>query len=559
MPRCQRCATVLEYRLSEQWFVRMKPLAQPAIEVVRQGRIRFHPERWTGVYLHWMENIRDWCISRQLWWGHRIPVWYCGTCKGQTVSRQPPSACAHCGATEGLEQDPDVLDTWFSSWLWPFSTLGWPEDTPALRTFYPTRTLVTGHEIIFFWVARMVMAGLFCMREIPFSDVVIHGIIRDERGRKMSKSLGNGVDPLEVIEETSADALRFTLVYLTPEGQDARISKQKFELGRNFCTKLWNAARLVLSNLEGYRWRPGLPEQLEPEDRWIVSRLHAATAGARAALDAFRFHAYLQSLYDFVWGEFCDWWLEIVKPRWYEGGPEVRERAQQVAVYVLERVLRLLHPVVPFVTEEIWGRLREAVQAESWQPLLATAPFPEAEPERIDPELEERFALLTTLVRELRNIRAEHQIPPGRAIAAMVTTARAPAGAESTAPSASLRLVEQGRALLQRLARLERLEIAPGLERPRGAATAAVKDLEVHVPLEGVIDLEAERRRLESRQNKLAAQLGAARNKLSQPSFVERAPAEVVERTRALVRDLEQELRALEASLAEMGQPQQRS
>ncbi|MHC4830473.1 MAG: valine--tRNA ligase, partial [Planctomycetota bacterium] len=384
VPRCERCDTVLEYYLSKQWFVSMQKLAEPAIAACESGELRFTPERWKNVYMHWMRNIRDWCISRQLWWGHRIPVWYCDACGADTCSRETPTACGGCGS-ENLRQDPDVLDTWFSSWLWPFSTLGWPEKTPALEAFYPTNVLVTGHEIIFFWVARMVMAGFEFMGQLPFKDVMIHGIVRDTKGRKMSKSLGNGIDPLEVIEETSADALRFTILFLTPEGQDTRISKQKFDQGRNFCTKLWNAARLVLTNLEGFTFRDELPALDAAEDRWVLSRLQRSLAEATDALEAQRPNVALQVLYDFTWGDFCDWWLEMAKPRLYDGAaPDARAQAQAVGAHVLHALIRMLHPFVPFVTEELWTRFREIPGADGLSEQVVTASYPVADPARID-------------------------------------------------------------------------------------------------------------------------------------------------------------------------------
>jgi valyl-tRNA synthetase len=531
VPRCERCDTVLEYYLSKQWFVRMKPLALPAIRAVKEGKVRFTPERWTAVYLHWMENIRDWCISRQLWWGHRIPVWYCES-GHETCARETPAACALCGST-ALTQDPDVLDTWFSSWLWPFSTMGWPEESADLARFYPTTTLVTGFEIIFFWVARMIMAGLEFMGDVPFRDVLIHGIVRDEQGRKMSKSLGNGIDPIEVIDETSADALRFTIIYLTPEGQDTRISKAKFEIGRNFCTKLWNAARLVLANLE--RYPAGEAASDAPEDRWIRSRLATTNREVVRALEGFRLNAALQALYDFTWGDFCDWWLEIAKPRLYarEAG------AQAVAARTLDAILRMLHPFVPFVTDELWGKLHRSEDS------LMVQAFPEPRAADVEPAIEARFGLLTGLVRELRNIRAQYGIPPATAIRAIVTAR----GAEG---AGSLEAVAESRDLVMRLAKLEALEIGPGLAKPRGAAIAVVKELEVYVPLAELIDLAAERARVAGRLEKAQQQLASIRAKLGAPGFADRAPAEVVEKARATARELEAQVGTLEASLKEL-------
>jgi valyl-tRNA synthetase len=537
IPRCERCDTVLEYYLSKQWFVRMKPLAEPAIRVVKEGKVKFTPERWTAVYLHWMENIRDWCISRQLWWGHRIPVWYCAN-GHETCARAAPSKCGTCGSAE-LSQDPDVLDTWFSSWLWPFSTMGWPEKTPTLAKFYPTQTLVTGFEIIFFWVARMIMAGLEFMGEVPFRDVLIHGIVRDEQGRKMSKSLGNGIDPIEVIDETSADALRFTMLYLTPEGQDTKISKPKFELGRNFCTKLWNAARLVLSNLGGY----GEPREVfvsSLEDEWILSRLASTTRDATRALEEFRVNAALQALYDFTWGDFCDWWLEIAKPRLYAQDPAAKREAQTVAVHVLERLLRLLHPFIPFLTEELWQKLKAATGMTGEPPSLMIAAWPE--PERhARPEIEARFAILTSLVREIRNVRAHYNIPPAKPVRAIVA-----GGAASQA------IVEESRDLVLRLAKLEALELASVAAKPRGAAIALVKDLEVYVPLEGLVDFAKERARVEKELAKSEQQLAGVRAKLAAPGFADRAPAEVVEKTRATEAEIAKQVESLAASLRDL-------
>ncbi len=540
VPRCQRCDTVLEYFLSKQWFVKMAPLAGPATRVVEDGKVRFTPERWTAVYLHWMRNIHDWCISRQLWWGHRIPVWYCTVCQNEMCARAAPECCGKCKATS-LVQDPDVLDTWFSSWLWPFSTMGWPEKTPLLAKFYPTSVLVTGHEIIFFWVARMIMAGLEFMGEIPFSDVSIHGIIRDEQGRKMSKSLGNGIDPLEIIDEMSADALRFTLFFLMPEGQDARISKAKFEKGRNFCTKLWNAARLILGSLGGFAWTDAAPDRARPEDRWIVSRLHATADAVNRAWDRFGYNAACQALYDFTWSELCDWWLEIAKPRFNSADPAEKRAAQHVAAYVLDRLLRLLHPIVPFITEELWQKLRERTGASGWAASIAIAPYPEADLAAVDPAVEARFALLTAVIGELRNVRATYAVPPAKLMRTIVA-----GGAENLA------IVEGSRDLVVRLGRLESLETGAALEKPKGSAAAAVKDLRIFVPLGGLVDLAAERERLRKESAAAEARLAGVRKKLEAPGFADRAPPDVVEKTRQSAAELEAQLASLAAMSREI-------
>jgi len=533
VPRCQRCDTVVEYYLSKQWFVKMAPLAEPALKAVVDGRIKFVPERWTAVYTHWMTNIRDWCISRQLWWGHRIPVWY----RGEEV---------HCGldapSGDGWAQDPDVLDTWFSSWLWPFSTMGWPEETPLLKKFHPTNVLVTGHEIIFFWVARMIMAALEFTGQIPFSEVSIHGIVRDEQGRKMSKSLGNGIDPLEVIEETSADALRFTIAYLTPEGQDARFSKQKFEKGRNFCTKLWNAARFILSKLEGFTWTDAPPPRARAEDRWIISRLHSATIAATRGLEKLEYSPLAQRLYDFTWAELCDWWLEIAKPRLGSADAAERAEAQHVAAYVLDRVLRLLHPLTPFITSELWEKLKGATNPSGWGETLMTATWPEADASLIEPEVEARFGALTEVVTAARNIRQHYGIPPQKRMKAILTGG-----------AAGLALVNTSRDLVMHLGLLESLDIGPGLEKPKGAAAVVVQDLRLYLPLEGLIDVEAEKARLAKTLEQARTRLVGVEKKLSAPNFADKAPADVVLATQKSAEEVRAQIASLEASISELG------
>ncbi len=549
VPHCYRCDTVVEYYLSTQWFVRMKPLAEPAAKVVRDGRITFAPERWTGVYLNWMDNIRDWCVSRQIWWGHRIPVWHCKACKGMTCATSDPTACAKCGSAE-IEQDPDVLDTWFSSWLWPFSTMGWPEKTRTLEVFYPTDALVTAPEIIFFWVARMIMAGLEFMGEIPFSRVLIHGTVRDEKGRKMSKSLGNAIDPLSIIDEHSADALRLSLALLTPDGQDPKLAPESFGIGRNFCTKLWNAARLILTNLGGFE--AGKDDTLanRAEDRWIVSKLHRAILDATAALEALRINDAAQTLYSFVWGSFCDWYLEIVKPRLYADDPKDKRGAQMACVYVLDRALRLLHPFAPFVTEELWQRLKEAVAGDraGWAESIMIAAFPAPNEHMVDPEIEAQFDLLIALVTNIRNIRATFNIPPGKPLRAIITTA----AGSADGGGASLKVAEKNRELVKRLAKLDGIEAAPGQAKPHGAAVAVIKDIEVFVPLEGLIDIEAEKARLRTRLEKLDGQVGSVRKKLDAPGFADKAPADVVAKTRATLTDLASQADRVRANLRDL-------
>ncbi|MCX8072463.1 MAG: valine--tRNA ligase [Candidatus Binatia bacterium] len=518
--RCERCQTVIEPYLSTQWFVRMKPLAGPAIEAVRSGKLRLIPERWVGVYLHWLENIRDWCISRQLWWGHRIPVWYCAQCGKETVARTDPTACAHCRSTE-IVQDPDVLDTWFSSWLWPFSTMGWPERTRTLERFYPTDVLVTGADIIFFWVARMVMAGCEFMGEVPFRTVYFNSIVRDLQGRKMSKSLGNSPDPLEVIQEFGADALRYTIVALAPPGEDVRYAKEKTDLGRHFANKIWNAARFVLRQV-----KPG--EQVAPlaayrsqefavADRWILSRLQQVIENTRSALDQFRFNDAALGIYQFLWHEYCDWYIEMAKlPLSNTGSAEAR-RTCSVLVAVLDQALRLLHPIMPFVTEEVWQHLPVERPAAS----IMVAPFPRADQAWRDSAAEECVAQILAAVRGVRNLRADLGLPPGQAL-----TVRLPA---SVSPEMEALL----RAYLKVLARAERIERMEKGEHPVGEPSVMVDGLgELFLPVRGLVDTAEVRQRLERELGKLRKDLELVESKLAREDFVARAPREIVEKER---------------------------
>ncbi|MEJ2501714.1 MAG: valine--tRNA ligase, partial [Gemmatimonadota bacterium] len=431
VPHCYRCGTVVEPRLSDQWFVRMGPLAEPALAASRDGTVRFTPDHWKGVYENWLENIRDWCISRQLWWGHRIPVWYCQNdgCGETIVSREDPTECPACGGT-ALRQDPDVLDTWFSSWLWPFSTLGWPDETEDLEVFYPTQTLSTAPEIIFFWVARMIMAGYEFMGDAPFSDVLLHATVRDHHNRKMSKSLGNGIDPLEVVERFGADALRYTVVAGAALGTDIQLNNENLEEafapGRNFANKLWNAGRFALMNL-GDGPVKGLPEvedHLELPDRWILSRLSRTTRRVDAALEAFRFHEAADAISGFFWGEVADWYLELIKGRLQDDGvdPSSREAAEATLVVVLDGVFRLLHPIMPFITEALWRSLPWPAAAERAESLMIAA-WPEPHPDREDPEAEAGMGALMELIGTIRTLRSEYDIPPSSEVRAVLGNA----------------------------------------------------------------------------------------------------------------------------------------
>ena len=421
---CYRCKTVVEPYLSYQWFVKMKPLAEKALKAWRDGEIVFYPRKWENTYTHWMENIRDWCVSRQIWWGHRIPAWYC-ECGETIVSREDVTKCPKCGSTN-VKQDPDVLDTWFSSWLWPFSTLGWPENTADLQKFYPTTALVTAYDIIFFWVSRMIMAGLEFTGKAPFHDIYIHGLVRDKQGRKMSKSLGNGIDPLEVIEQYGSDALKFTLSYLAAQGQDVLVDNDSFKMGSRFCNKVWNASRYILGNLEGRNLVPVKDSDLNELDKWIFTALNNAAKNAREALDSYRYNDAASTVYEYFWNNFCDWYVEATKLSFWHGDEAEKDRAVSVLLNVLEESLRLLHPFIPFVTEEIYSKLplaeiienrkkageQKIMSNETYSDLLVTAPYPEYSESRADQKIITRFAVLQDLIRSVRGLRNECGVNP---------------------------------------------------------------------------------------------------------------------------------------------------
>ena len=527
---CYRCKTVVEPLVSKQWFVQTKPLAEAAIKAVRQGRIKIIPRSWTKTYYHWMENIRPWCISRQLWWGHRIPAWYCDADGSVHVSRDDLEACPQCKGP--LRQDPDTLDTWFSSGLWPFSTLGWPDDTADLRAYYPTSVLVTGPDILFFWVARMAMLGIQFMRDVPFRDVYLHAIVRDAEGQKMSKTKGNVADPLDVMAKYGTDAFRFTLAALG-QGRDIRISEDRIEGYRNFANKLWNAARLVLSNLDGFD--PALARKTPPApaDAWIESRLAVTIAEVRAGLTRYRFGDAASSIYQFLWHEYCDWYLEIAKLSLYR--PESagqRARTQATLVRVLEATLRLLHPFMPFITEEIWQRLPH--KGES----IVTAPYPRVSRKQRNPDAEREMSAVMSLVTAVRNIRGEMRIPPGTPLTATLRPSQ-DGGAVFAA----------NQALVDTLARA-RLVIDPQATRPRNSAMAVLDGAELYVDLTGVVDLAGERQRIEKEIKRATETVEFLKGKLARPEFAERAPAEIVARERERLTEQEALRAKLQASLA---------
>jgi len=532
---CYRCHTVVEPRLSEQWFVRMKPLAEPAAEAVRRGEIRFVPERWTAVYLQWMDNIRDWCISRQIWWGHRIPVYYCDDCGHVWAHRGPPNACPKCGSAS-LHQDPDVLDTWFSSWLWPFSVFGWPERNADLEFYYPTQTLVTASEIIFFWVARMIMAGYEFMGEKPFSTVYIHGTVRDDQGRKMSKSLGNSIDPLEIIERYSADALRSSLVMLTATGQDVQISDAKFEVGRNFATKIWNAARFL--HLQGggpvRRDVHALdPQYLESDDRYILARLDDAIRACEDALERFRFNDYALAAYDFLWHEFCDWYVEYAKGPLQTACPERQSAVRTILHHVLETALRLLHPVMPFLTEELWHRMGYGRHDES----IALAPWPAPMSGAVrarlglDRGIVQYVSDRHALVRAIRNLRADLGIPPAQT---MDITIR------PSDPNVATRL-ERDRPTLTMLVRAKAIELVPDYVPPRPLPTAVGRLGTAFLHVEQLGDVDAQIERLRKRLQTAQENLARVRAKLSNREFLQRAKPEAVRQQEERRTELEAE------------------
>jgi len=534
---CYRCKTVVEPLISKQWYVRIKPLAVPAIKAARSGRIRIMPREWARNYLQWMENIRDWCISRQLWWGHRIPVWYCDA-HGAHASRTDLTTCPVCGGP--VRQDPDVLDTWFSSGLWPFSTFGWPDRTPELKTFYPTSCLVTGFDIISFWVARMAMLGLKFMGDVPFRHVYIHSLIRDAEGQKMSKSKGNVVDPLTIMDKYGTDAFRFTLVALAAQGRDIRLSEERIEGYRNFANKIWNAARFVLTNLAGYDPAKAATGKPSVADRWIASRLAAATAAVRKALDAYRFNDAATALYQFIWSELCDWYLEVAKRSLYQSeDPGARAVTQRTLVETLEATLRLLHPFMPFISEEIWQRLPREGRAGTQSPeSIMVAAFPKPGRKGRDAVAEREMAPVIGVVSAIRTVRSESRISPAVELA---VTVKCP-----VKEAARLRAAVP---LIGALARAS-VRVDPRAARPPLSAHAVADSADVFVHLQGVVDVAAERARLQKEIEKARKEAAFLEGKLGRPDFVERAPADVVARDRERLAEQSLILTKLGASLA---------
>jgi valyl-tRNA synthetase len=554
--QCYRCQTVIEPYLTPQWFVDIKPLAKPAVEAVRDSRIRIVPEGWSNSYFAWMENIKDWCISRQIWWGHQIPAWYCKGCDAANilktgggeyfltqdatpiVAREAPSRCPSCGSGE-LIRDPDVLDTWFSSGLWPFSTLGWPEHTADLKSFYPTSALVTGFDILFFWVARMIMMGLKFMNDVPFREVYIHALVRDEHGQKMSKSKGNVIDPLDVMNDYGTDAFRFTLAAMAAMGRDIKLAAERIGGYQNFVNKLWNAARFVLMNVPGgaadfVGKAPALrSNKLSFAERWIRSRLAGAIDDARSAVDAYRFNDYASVLYQFTWHELCDWYIEMSKPALNNSDGEEAARSRQLLVELLEQVLLLLHPIMPFVTEEIW----QALGGKGATIMLE--PYPRSDESWRDAAAESEMEFLMGVIRAVRNLRTELNCPPGKEVKVILH-----------GPERDLAMLKEHASYLRLLARIGRADYFTEGDRPKGAATAVVGATEIYLPLDDLINLDEEQARLTKEAGKITDELARVRKKLGNADFLNKAKEEVVQKERDRAGQYEDKLRALNLSIA---------
>ena len=525
---CYRCHSSIEPKVSKQWFVKMEPLAKPAIDCVKNGEVKFVPERFDKTYYHWMENIKDWCISRQLWWGHRIPAWYCDDCGEVVVSKETPTVCPKCGCTH-LTQDPDTLDTWFSSALWPFSTLGWPDKTPELAHYFPTSTLVTGYDIIFFWVARMIFSSVENMHERPFDTVFIHGIVRDAQGRKMSKSLGNGIDPLIVIDEYGADALRFTLATGNSPGNDMRFSDEKVGASRNFANKLWNAARFILMNLGEDEKAPHIPDELALEDKWILSLFNKLTKEVTDNLDKFELGIAVQKLYDFIWDVFCDWYIEISKIRLNSGDEKAAQTARDMLVYIMSNTLKLLHPFMPFITEEIWQTLPhdgESIMISEW-PVYKDEHNFSVEEQEMDRIME--------AVRAIRNRRAEMNVPPSKKAKYYIATAH-----KDTFEKAGI--------FMQRLASCSKAEIGDSFEID-DAVCIVTTDAKIYIPLGELVDFEKEIARLNKEKEKVLKDLEFIDKKLNNENFVAKAPKTVVDGQREAAQKLRDKIAMIDESI----------
>ena len=536
---CYRCKTVIEPYLSLQWYVKVGPLAEEAIKAVQQGDTRIIPQQWEKTYFDWMFNLQDWCVSRQIWWGHRIPVWYCDACEELTVTREDATVCAHCGSTD-IRQDTDVLDTWFSSALWPFSTMGWPEQTETLNKFYPTSCLVTGFDILFFWVARMMMMGHKFMGQVPFKDVYIHALVRDAQGQKMSKSKGNVIDPLHIVDEFGADAFRFTLTSFAAMGRDVKLSTDRIGGYRNFCNKLWNASRFTLMNLEGFD--PSdidlNAHELSDADRWILTRLEEASRQTNSALDDYKFNEAASTLYAFTWHNFCDWYIEMAKDDLYGDDPQAKLRVQSVLFTVLEQLLRLLHPIMPFITEEIWQVLPGQRPCES----IMQADYPDGSGLPTDSVGAERMELVMDVIRAIRNIRGEMDVPPGKQVTALL----------DCKSEEACRILEEGAAAIRVLGKVGEMTIGQSLDRPEQSATQVAGEVEISLPLAGLVDIAEEEKRLQKEIAKVQKDVDLFTRKLANEKFVANAPAHVLEKDRGKLKDAEEKIGVLQESLGKI-------
>lgn len=533
---CYRCDTIIEPYLSKQWFVRMEPLARKALKALDDGEIKFYPKKWENTYTHWLNTIRDWCISRQLWWGHRIPVWYCDDCGEIMVRRKDPAECSSCGSTN-IRQDEDVLDTWFSSWLWPFSTLGWPEQTEDLEAFFPTSALVTAYDIIFFWVARMIMASMEFMGKAPFRDIYIHGLIRDKQGRKMSKSLGNGIDPLDIVDEFGADALKFTLAFQAAQGQDILVDRESFKLGSKFANKIWNATRYLLMNLEGRTLVSFEEITLDEIDRWVLHRLSNAAGKIRNAVENYRFNDAGQSGYEFFWNDFCDWYIEASKLHLFSEDDAAKDRIVSLLMHILEMTLRLLHPFVSFITEEIYQKLPNK------KGLLLRQPYPEVRIEWEDDQIETKMELFQELVRGVRTLRSEFTIPPAKKIKVHV----------KVEPGCiALDFFTDHEDLMSFLTNASELTISEEGAAGGGAIPIVGSEFEAYVYIKDVIDVPAEVEKLKKELDALAKLIKQTEGKLSNRKFLENAPKEIVQKEQGKAQEFKRRSEKIEGYIAEL-------
>ena len=536
---CYRCHTVVEPRLSEQWFVKMEELAKPAIDILKKGELEFVPDKFDKTYLQWLENIRDWCISRHLWWGHQIPAYYCQECGEIVVARKMPDKCPKCGSTH-FKQDEDALDTWFSSALWPFSTLGWPNKTEALDYYYPTSVLVTGYDIIFFWVVRMAFAGMFCMNEKPFDHVLVHGLVRDSQGRKMSKSLGNGIDPLEIIEQYGADALRFTLTTGNSPGNDMRFYMERVEFARNFANKLWNASRFVFMNIDEdiikNMTRESVKEDLTLADKWIISRANNIVKEATNNMDKFDLGIALQKIYDFTWSEYCDWYIEMVKPRLYGEDANAKSAALYTLTYVLEKILKLLHPYMPFITEEIYTHLPTV------EGCIIVSEWPKYNEEDNMAEEEDMMNLLMEGIRSIRNVRAEMNVPPSKKAKLIIIPSEE-----------KIEAIELGKDYFITLASASNVEIAKDKSNvPEDAVGVVIDGVEIFIPLNELVDFEKEIERLSKEKKKLEGEIKRVNGKLANQGFLAKAPESLIEEEKVKKEKFEEMIKSVEERLTNL-------